>query len=131
MVKHERSLFKRERWKPSQKTYLRKHCRDGSEAIALALGKSKTAVEIMASRMGLSLSRQPWRPGSLCPRCGTHELEPGGPGWGEGLCPPCHWEVLAERSERRAAEIEARRAYDRARDHVRSAKGGGDAQAVP
>lgn len=130
-MKHERSLFKRERWKPSQKTYLRKHCRDGSEAIALALGKSKTAVEIMASRMGLSLSRQPWRPGSLCPRCGTHELEPGGPGWAEGLCPPCHWEVLAERSERRAAEIEARRAYDRARDHVRAAKGGGDAQAVP
>ena len=130
-MKHAKSLCKWSRWKQSDKAYLRSHCRDGAEAIATALGKSRSAVESMASRMGLSLSRQPWRPGSLCPRCGTHELEPGGPGWGEGLCPPCHWEVLAERSERRAAEIEARRAYDRARDHVRSAKGGGDAQAVP
>lgn len=130
-MKHAKSVCKRSRWRASEKSYLRAHCRDGAEAVAAALGKSRSAVESMASRMGLSLSRAPWRPGDVCPRCGAHEVEEGAPGWAEGLCPPCHWDVLAERSERKAAEIEARRAYDRARDHVRAARGGGGAKAVP
>lgn len=130
-MKHEKSLFIKTRWKAADKTYLRKHCREGSEAVALALGKSKAAVEVMASRMGLSLARSPWRPGDPCPRCASGTVERGAPGWAEGLCAACHYEVLAERADERAKEARARKAYDSARQRERTAKGGGGAEAVP
>ena len=108
MARWGRTARKR-RWKPSEKNYLRSHCRSGADAIAHHLGRSRSAVESMASRMGVSLSRAPWQPSAVCPRCGVHELVPGGAGWYEGLCPVCHYDMLTRRSDDRADEARAKR----------------------
>lgn len=59
------------RWKQWETDYLTNHAGDGAEAIARKLGRTKRAVEVMASRTGVSLRRS-WH----CPRCGRDVYTP-------------------------------------------------------
>ena len=58
-------------WTSSEVRYLEEHAGDGAVAIAEALGKSVTAIEVQAHRYGLSL-RKRW----LCPKCGRETFKP-------------------------------------------------------
>lgn len=78
-------------WTSSEVRYLEEHAGDGAAAIAEALGKSVTAVEVQAHRYGLSL-RKRW----LCPKCGMETFKP--------LSNRTGWCVSCTR-EQRAAEI--------------------------
>lgn len=78
-------------WTSSEVRYLEEHAGDGAEAIAEALGKSVTAIEVQAHRYGLSL-RKRW----LCPKCGGETFKP--------LSSRTGWCVSCTR-EQRAAEI--------------------------
>ena len=60
-----------DRWKQWELEYLASHAGDGAEAVARKLGRTKRAVEVMASRTGVSL-RRTWR----CPRCGRDVYTP-------------------------------------------------------
>lgn len=78
-------------WTSSEVRYLEEHAGDGAAAIAEALGKSVTAIEVQAHRYGLSL-RKRW----LCPKCGRETFKP--------LSSRTGWCVSCTR-EQRAAEI--------------------------
>lgn len=52
-------------WRTWEITYLSTHCNEGADAVATRLGRSKSSVQVMASRLGISL-----RPCWHCPRCG-------------------------------------------------------------
>lgn len=78
-------------WTSSEVRYLEEHAGDGAVAIAEALGKSVTAIEMQAHRYGLSL-RKRW----LCPKCGRETFKP--------LSNRTGWCVSCTR-EQRAAEI--------------------------
>ena len=54
-------------WTDEEKRYLISHKTDGVELIAAALGRSIISVQIMASRLHVSLERIE---SELCPRCG-------------------------------------------------------------
>lgn len=91
-------------WTSSEVSYLEEHAGDGAAAIAEALGKSVTAIEVQAHRYGLSL-RKRW----LCPKCGRETFKPlsNRTGW----CASCTREQrAAEIAEQvRAMEEEVRR----------------------
>lgn len=78
-------------WTSSEVRYLEEHAGDGAAAIAEALGKTVRAVEVQASKYGLSLRRR-W----ICPRCGRQTFKP--------LSSRTGWCVSCTR-EQRAAEI--------------------------
>ena len=78
-------------WTSSEVRYLEEHAGDGAVAIAEALGKTVRAVEVQASKYGLSLRRR-W----ICPRCGRQTFKPRSSRTG--------WCVSCTR-EQRAAEI--------------------------
>ena len=78
-------------WTSSEVRYLEEHAGDGAAAIAEALGKSVTAIEVQAHRYGLSL-RKRW----LCPKCGRETFKP--------LSNRTGWCVACTR-EQRASEI--------------------------
>lgn len=59
------------RWKDWELDYLYNHAGDGAQSIAEKLGRTKGAVEVMASRERISLTRR-WR----CPRCGRTTYAP-------------------------------------------------------
>lgn len=59
------------RWKPWELEYLKNHATDGAEAIAAKLGRTKRAVEVMASKERISLFKA-WH----CPRCGRMTYYP-------------------------------------------------------
>lgn len=59
------------RWSKEEIAYLERHASDGAEAVASRLGRSVHAVEVMASRMGVSL-----RPSWQCPNCGRTTYRP-------------------------------------------------------
>lgn len=59
------------RWKDWELDYLYNHAGDGAQSIAEKLGRTKAAVEVMASRERISLTRR-WR----CPRCGRTTYTP-------------------------------------------------------
>lgn len=91
-------------WTSSEVRYLEEHAGDGAAAIAEALGKSVTAVEVQAHRYGLSL-RKRW----LCPKCGRETFKPlsNRTGW----CVSCTREQRASEiaEQVRAMEEEVRR----------------------
>ena len=58
-------------WTSSEVRYLEEHAGDGAVAIAEALGKTARAVEVQASKYGLSLRRR-----RQCPRCGQWTFRP-------------------------------------------------------
>lgn len=66
------------RWKTFEYEYLAGHAEDGAEAIARRIGRSRSAVSNMASRLGISL-RKYWK----CPNCGCEVPTPLSPrtGW--------------------------------------------------
>lgn len=78
-------------WTSSEVRYLEEHAGDGAVAIAEALGKTARAVEVQASKYGLSLRRR-W----ICPRCGRQTFKP--------LSSRTGWCVSCTR-EQRASEI--------------------------
>ncbi|WP_302152571.1 hypothetical protein [uncultured Enorma sp.] len=92
-------------WTTYKLRYLEEHANEGAEAIAEALGCSRTAVEVQASRYGISL-RKRWR----CPRCGMVTFRPLSTvtGW----CANCTKEARRDRiaEEVREMEEEVRRA---------------------
>lgn len=69
VVKYNYSTYQKEhslsRWRTWEITYLHDHCNDGAEAIAEHLGRTISSVQVMASRLCVSL-----RPSWYCPRCG-------------------------------------------------------------
>lgn len=91
-------------WTSSEVRYLEEHAGDGAAAIAEALGKSVTAIEVQAHRYGLSL-RKRW----LCPKCGMETFKPlsNRTGW----CVSCTREQRAAKiaEQVRAMEEEVRR----------------------
>lgn len=91
-------------WTSSEVRYLEEHAGDGAAAIAEALGKSVTAIEVQAHRYGLSL-RKRW----LCPKCGRETFKPlsNRTGW----CVSCTREQRASEiaEQVRAMEEEVRR----------------------
>ena len=78
-------------WTSSEVRYLEEHAGDGAVTIAEALGKTVRAVEVQASKYGLSLRRR-W----ICPRCGRQTFKP--------LSSRTGWCVSCTR-EQRASEI--------------------------
>lgn len=113
MEKHpnEKSRFSK-RWTDEEKRYLISHKTDGAELIAAALGRSIISVQIMASRLHVSLERIE---SELCPRCGMYRMRKGTAGYRQGLCPVC-WE------QEKAYAIRERKAYQRARQDYERAK---------
>lgn len=86
-------------WTTYKLRYLEEHANEGAEAIAEALGCSRTAVEVQASRYGISL-RKRWR----CPRCGMVTFRPLSTvtGW----CANCTKEARRERIAEEVRELE-------------------------
>lgn len=103
------------RWKLWELDYLVGNAGDGAEAIAKKLGKTKHAVEVMASRLGVSLRRS-WH----CPRCGRNVYTPLSQ-W-SGWCRRCSVNeskdgaALKNRSIRKQIEIERRLVQQAERD---------------
>lgn len=111
------------RWTRDELRHLEAHAGDGAEAIADDLGRSPSSVRSKAQELGISLARVRWSSdGDLCPRCGRHRVEAGSPGYREGICSPCHYEILADKAERKAAEEASVRSYNRARDKLRTVR---------
>ena len=86
-------------WTTYRLRYLEEHAGDGAEAIAEALGCSRRAVEVQASRCGISL-RKRWR----CPKCGMVTFRPLSTvtGW----CLNCTKEYRRERIAEEVRELE-------------------------
>lgn len=106
-------------WTTHELSYLEEHAGEGAEAIAEALGFTPRAVEVQASKYGISL-RKFW----LCPNCGMKTRKPLSPktGW----CASCTKELRNEgiAEEVRALEEEVRREekVNRERQRLYSAK---------
>lgn len=106
-------------WTSREIRYLEEHAEDGAEAIAEALGRSKSSVEHQAHRYGVSIRRR-WR----CPKCGAVTRKPlsSVTGW----CANCTKEERRGRiaEEVRELEEEVRRAQreDRERQALYSKK---------
>lgn len=86
-------------WTTGQIRYLDENCHEGAEFIAAQLGKSVSAVQVMASRRGVSLKKR-----YQCPKCGATVANPlnSTTGW----CANCTKE---ERAKRYADELAAER----------------------
>lgn len=98
-------------WTSSEVRYLEEHAGDGAAAIAEALGKSVTAIEVQAHRYGLSL-RKRW----LCPKCGRETFKP--------LSNRTGWCVSCTREQRATEIAEQVRAMEGGRTRrTRSASG--------
>lgn len=90
------------RWKPEETDYLERHASDGADAVARKLGRSKHSVEVMASRMGLSL-RKSWQ----CPNCGRTTYKPldKRKGWCRACVIDASHDVAAARNREIRAQI--------------------------
>ena len=107
------------RWSSAEVDYMRSHAADGPDLVAAHLGRTASSVKSKAQELGVSLCRVPWAAdGDLCPRCGARPVRKGAPGWREGLCEACHFSVLSERTDERAAAERERRRYDLARRNL-------------
>lgn len=111
------------RWTAAETVHLRLHAGEGADAIAADLGRTPGAVRSKAQELGVSLARVRWAgDGDICPRCGRHRVEKGAAGYREGICAPCHYEILADKAEMRSAEESAVKSYNRARDKLRTVR---------
>lgn len=99
-------------WTSADERYLRQHRTDGAALLSCALGRSRRAVEVMASRLGISL-----RPstGGVCSVCGCYEVRPHTDAGRAGMCPVCWERRKAKAMEERNAMREAMRAYEAAK----------------
>ena len=111
-------------WNRDEVAYLRSHQRDGSVAIAQALGRSPKAVRNKASELGLSLLPAAHDRGELCPACAMREVDRSTVAGRNGLCKVCYTYRQTERARQRAAEIRAQRDYDAARKDLERARKG-------
>ncbi len=89
------------RWSRWEVDFLMAHAGEGAEAVAERTGRSAHAVEVMASRLGISLARR-WE----CPRCGKVTYLPLSPK--TGACRTCTVEETLGKA--RADNAEAKRA---------------------
>lgn len=98
------------RWKDWELEYLNAHAGDGAQAIANRLGRTKRAVEVMASKERISLCKS-W----ICPRCGRKVYTPL-TNW-SGWCRRCSIQETrdraAEANRRVRAEIKEERRLEK------------------
>ena len=101
-------------WTLCEIRYLDEHAQDGAEAVAKALKRSVSSVQVQASRRGLSLAVS-W----ICPRCGARSRA--APNASTGWCPSCTKAARRERIQREVAELEERVAREEAENRKRQA----------
>ena len=107
------------KWTTRKIKYLEEHAEEGAEAIAEALGCSPHAVEVQASRYGLSL-RKAWR----CPKCGMAVRKPLSPktGWCASCTKELRNESIAEEVRELQEEVRREERINRERQRLYSAK---------
>lgn len=101
------------RWSRWEVDCLVVHAGEGAEAVAQRLGRSVASVQVMASRLGISLARR-WE----CPRCGKVTYLPLSPK--TGACRICTVEETLGKA--RADNVEARRALAKEQEAVAKAE---------
>lgn len=107
------------KWTTKKLKYLSDHADEGAEAVAEALGCSPHAVEVQASRYGISL-RKVWQ----CPKCDMRVRNPLSPktGW----CASCSKELrnaeIAEEVRELEEEVRREERVNRERQRLYSAK---------
>ena len=106
-------------WTSSEVRYLEEHAGDGAVAIAEALGKSVTAIEVQAHRYGLSLRKR-----SQCPNCGRWTFRPLNRinGWCIECTKELHMSDLAEQANAMREEAVREKRNNQERQRYYSAK---------
>lgn len=99
------------RWKDWELEYLEKHAGEGSQAIADRLGRSKRAVEVMASKERISLGRW-W----ICPKCGRRVYTPLTE-W-SGWCRRCSIQETRDRAAETNRRVRAELKEERRREKI-------------
>lgn len=107
------------RWTTSKIRYLEEHAGDGAKAIADALHCSVRAVEVQASRYGISL-RRVWQ----CPNCGMRVRKPlsSRTGWCSACTKSKRRERIAEEVREIEEEVRRNEMEDKARQRLYSRK---------
>lgn len=90
------------RWTKKDIEYLESHASDGAEAVAERLGRTVSSVQVMASRLGVSL-----RPSWLCPNCGRTTFKPldGKTGWCRACVIDASHDVAAAKNRELRSQI--------------------------
>lgn len=97
-------------WREWEITYLHTHRNEGAEAVATRLGRSVSSVQVMASRLGISL-----RPYWYCPRCGHTTYMP--LSTSTGWCRCCTLEAQRVKAQEDSDRIRAMIAEEQQRVH--------------
>lgn len=98
-------------WTDEDKRYLIAHAADGYVFLAMAMGRTESAIRSKADEMGVYMTMRP-RLGGLCPNCGRHRLrETSTRAYNMGLCPTCYEIVKADAMAERVDFMKARRRY--------------------
>ncbi len=96
-------------WTTSEVQILRRFATEGAEAVSALLssdgrpGRSVQAVQWKASRLGISLRRDPHP--ALCPFCGRSPIREGTAAARHGMCVPC-WQTHLADLKREQRDIE-------------------------
>lgn len=102
---------KQRRWTTHEITYLRQHRSEGSDAIAEALGRSRYSIQVMASRIGVSLGRR--GPGEVCPICQTYTIALNSAAAKHGMCVCCYERRKADIRRQADAEKRCKKLYEK------------------
>lgn len=102
---------KQRRWTTHEITYLRQHRSEGSDAIAEALGRSRYSIQVMASRLGVSLGRL--GPGDVCPICQTYTIALNSAAAKHGMCVCCYERRKADIRRQAEAEKRCKKLYEK------------------
>lgn len=97
------------RWTVNEVRYLEAHAHEGADAVAIALGRSRSAVKHQAAAYGISLRRR-W----FCPKCGKWAYKPlnGRTGW----CAACTKRARRWRKEDELADMREQKEREQAED---------------
>lgn len=95
-------------WTSREIAYLEAHAHEGAQAIAEALGKTVSSVQLQAHRYGISL-RKRW----ICPKCGEEVYTPLAK-W-TGWCRQCTTEESRDKALRKNEEVRRELKWQEAR----------------
>lgn len=111
---------KQRRWTTHEITYLRQHRSEGSDAIAEALGRSRYSIQVMASRIGVSLGRL--GPGDVCPICQTYTIALNSAAAKHGMCVCCYERRKADIRRQAEAEKRCKQLYEKEKKRAQRRK---------
>ena len=98
-------------WTDEDRRYLIAHAADGYVFLAMAMGRTESAIRSKADEMGVHMTMRP-RLGGLCPNCGRHRMrETHVRAYNMGLCPTCYEIAKADAMTERTDYVKARRYY--------------------